>query len=286
MHRSPIAACAGLLLACSLHAAQSTIIEAEGTASMGDDKTRKQTEQSALADAKRNAVEYTLTYLKSETRVKDGMLESDLIEAFANASVNVIQVLERKWHRDEALGDCFTVRIKAEVVPDERAMAARKEARAPAAADDPAALLAVSAWAEKGEYRTGEKMKCFIRGNKPFYARVVYQDAAGALTQLLPNPYRTGNYFNGGTVYEIPSGEDAFDLEVASPYGSERITVYASTQPLGDVALKADGGVYRVTAKAGDVGSKARGIKIREKGGGTITPAEFSQTEIVIRTQR
>lgn len=44
-----------LLSVATLHASQSTITESEGYACMGDDKSRKQTEQAAMADAKRKA---------------------------------------------------------------------------------------------------------------------------------------------------------------------------------------------------------------------------------------
>lgn len=50
-----------------LYAAQSSITEAEGYACMGDDKSRKETEQNAVADSKRNAAETVLTHLSSET---------------------------------------------------------------------------------------------------------------------------------------------------------------------------------------------------------------------------
>ena len=53
------------------HAAQSTITQSEGYACMGDDKSRKQTEAEALVDAKRKAIEYASTYMKSETKVND-----------------------------------------------------------------------------------------------------------------------------------------------------------------------------------------------------------------------
>ncbi len=48
----------------SLYAAQSTITEAEGYACMGYDKSRKVTEDEALANAKRLAVEYASTYIQ------------------------------------------------------------------------------------------------------------------------------------------------------------------------------------------------------------------------------
>ncbi len=59
-----------------LYAAQSTIADVEGNACVGGDKSRKQMEQAALTDAKRRAVEFTSTYLKSETEVKDFLTES------------------------------------------------------------------------------------------------------------------------------------------------------------------------------------------------------------------
>ena len=53
------------------YASQSTITESEGYACMGEDKSKKQTEQTALADAKKKAIEQVSTYIKSETHVKN-----------------------------------------------------------------------------------------------------------------------------------------------------------------------------------------------------------------------
>lgn len=51
-----------LLLGSSItQAAPSTIVEAEGQAAMGDDKSKKQTEEAALQEAKRFAIEYVAT---------------------------------------------------------------------------------------------------------------------------------------------------------------------------------------------------------------------------------
>jgi len=111
-------------------------------------------------------------------------------------------------------------------------------------ADDPSAPLHVKVWTDKNEYERGDKMRIYIKGNKPFYACVIYKDAAGEMVQLLPNPYRNENYFQGGVVYEIPSGNDKFDLEISPPFGEENISVYASTSPLGDIDLHSQGGVY------------------------------------------
>lgn len=263
-----------------LFAAQSTITESEGYACMGEDKSRKQAEQTAMTDAKRKAVENVMSYIKSETKVKDFQLEKDVIEAYANASVKIIQEIEKGWYKDATMGDCFKIKIKAEIVPDEKAM----EKVSKGAADDPSAPLSVNIWTGKKEYKNSEKIKVYIKGNKPFYARVVYKDAGGQLVQLLPNPYRSNNYFNGGVIYEIPSGEDRFELEVSPPFGSEGIIVYASSSQVGEIDLKASGGVYEIKTKAKDIGDKTRGVVITEKGGEKKEPSEFSEATAGVKT--
>ena len=280
-----------LILFCSiflssiLYAAQSTITEADGSACMGEDRSKKQTENLAFEDAKRKAVEWTLTYLKSETVVNKYELQKDLIEAYSNAAIKIIQEMEKKWYKDESLGDCFKVKIKAEVIPDEKAI--ENISKNKQMTDDPSAPLSIKVWADKKEYKGSDKIRVYIKGNKPFYARVVYKDAGGNMVQLLPNPHRGSNYFNGGTIYELPSGEDKFELEVTPPFGEEDIIVYASTSPLGDIELQAEGGIYQVKTKAGDIGDRTRGIKIKEKTGSKEgMPSDFFEDKVVVRTER
>jgi hypothetical protein len=272
-----------LFIASNLYAAQSSITEAEGTACMGEDRSKKQTEKLAFEDAKRKAVEYTLTYLKSETVVNKYELEKDLIEAYSNAAIKIIQEMEKKWYKDESLGDCMKVKIKAEVIPDEKGM--ERIAQNKESGDDPSAPLNVKVWTDKKEYKGSEKIKVYIKGNKPFYARVVYKDAGGNMAQLLPNPHRSDNYFNGGTIYEIPSGKDRFELEVSPPFGSENVIVYAGSSQVGDVDVKASGGIYEIKTKAEDVGIQSRGVLVKVTGKEQkITPAEFSEVSVVVKT--
>ena len=274
-----------IFLTTSLYAAQSSITEADGTSCMGEDRTKKQTMEGALADAKRRAAEYTLTYLKSETVVNKYELEKDLIAAYANASIKIIEEMEKKWYKDESLGDCFKIKIKAEVVPDEKGM--EKISQNKESVDDPSAPLNVKVWTDKKEYKGNEKIKVYIKGNKPFYARVIYKDAGGSMVQLLPNPHRDNNYFNGGVIYEIPSGEDKFELEVSPPFGSENVMVYASTSPLGDINLETEGGIYQVKTKEADVGDRTRGVKImgKEKAKESMpVPSEFFENTLTLKT--
>ena len=283
MKRILIACLVSIFMTSALHASQSTITEADGYACMGYDKSKKQTEEEASANAKRKAAEYASTYIKSETQVKHFQLEKDLIEAYANATVRIIQELEKGWYRDASAGECFRIKIKAEVIPEEKIM--EKVSKEKGAMDDPSAPLNVLAWTDKKEYRQGEKIRVYIKGNKPFYARVMHKDIGGNIVQLLPNPYRVDYYFNGGAVYEIPSGSDRFELEVIPPFGQEDIVVYASTSPLGDISLQPQGGVYQVGTRAKDIGERTRGVKIEAKEGKQEPLAsEFYEYKVVIKT--
>lgn len=283
MIRLTISVFISIFMVTILHASQSTITEADGYACMGYDKSKKQTEDEAFTNAKRKAVEYASTYIKSETHVKDFQLEKDLIDAYANATVKIIQELERTWYKDASSGDCFKVKIKAEVVPDDQAMS--KISKGQGVTDDPSAPLHINVWTDKKGYRQSEKIKVYIKGNKPFYARVVYKDAKDSLIQLLPNPYRMNNYFNGGVIYEMPSGEDQFELEVTPPFGSESIMVYGSTSPLGEIDLTPVGGVYQIKTSPENIGNVTRGIALKAKSlDEKSKAAEFSEAEIALKT--
>ncbi|MBN1663025.1 MAG: DUF4384 domain-containing protein [Deltaproteobacteria bacterium] len=276
-----------LLAAGPLLAVQSTILDVEGKACMGDDKSRKQTEQAAMTDAKRTAAERALTYVKSETQVKDMAVEKDLVNAYSRATVKVVEELDKAWYKDADAGNCYRIKIRAEIVPDEQMLA--KAADVKGLADDPGAPLAVKLWTDKSEYKQGETVKIYIKGNKPFHARLLYKDAAGQMLQLLPNPYRSEDYFNGGVIYEIPSTQDRFELEVSPPFGREDIVVYAGTAPLGEIRLKAgkNDPVYQVVSKSDDLPRLTRGIKIKEKtSGGKDLPSEFYEQTLTIKTSR
>jgi hypothetical protein len=98
--------------------ASTLFAESDGYACMREDKS--QTVQAAMADAKRKAIEKVLSYIKSETKGFD--LEKDMVSAYSNATVNIIKEFEKAWYKDAQFGDCYKVKIKAEVIPDEKAM--------------------------------------------------------------------------------------------------------------------------------------------------------------------
>ena len=270
-----------------LYAGQSIITEGEGYACMGEDKSRKVTETTATADAKRKATESAATYIQAETHVKDAMLEKDLLSAYANAQVKVLQELMKEWYKEQGLGDCYRVKLKVEVIPDEKAMIGQSKKNREALESDPLAPLSVKIWTDRPAYAEKECVRIYLKGNKPFYGRVVYKQADGTLVQLIPNPYRRDNYFNGGVVYELPSGEDKFSMETCAPFGAEQVTLYASTVTGGDPELELADTVFLVKTKAEDLHTATRGIKlVNGKGKLSAGAAEFAEATAETSTRK
>ncbi|MDX8394354.1 MAG: DUF4384 domain-containing protein [Mariprofundales bacterium] len=112
---------------------------------------------------------FALLPLAIAANVADGV-QSDIVEA-------------------EGMGACYYINVRAEVVPKPVDMQRINKKYA----DDPSAPLSVQVSTEKQQYARGELINVYIRGNKLFYGRLVYQDASGNMLQLLPNPYRQQN---------------------------------------------------------------------------------------------
>ena len=296
--KKPLLAALVLIAALSIGATawggQSTISLGEFVACMGTDKSINETEAEAVAGAKKNAAGLASTYIKSEFEHKivsqrvgdksiDAELGKDLVGAYINAQVKVLDILYKQWEQNLEYGKCCRVRLRAEIIPDEAAIPNPERLQD---LDNPTLPLVVKVWTNSETYHAGELMKIYLRGNKPFYAKVVYTMADGTIVQLLPNGYRQDNYFNGGTMYSVPSGPDKFRLEVSPPFGSEKVTVFASTEPLGQAEGQDVGqGLMAFSSPFDSISTKTRGIKIvgeaayRVKGA-----AEFCEAEADIVT--
>ncbi len=263
----------------------SVILEVEGHACMGDERSRKKTRIMAITETKRKAAEMALTHISSETRIEDFAVSSDIVDAYSQAKVKIIEEKEKGWFTDKFAGECYRIKLKMEVIPDLDRLS--KVINKDTLIEEPNAPLTVKLWTDKESYRVGEKIKIYLRVNKPFYARIVYRDVSGKLVQLMPNPYRNDNYFNGGVTYEIPSGNDRFDLQITPPFGKENIILYTSTGDLGKLDLRKAGGVYVVQDSSKGMEAKTRGVAITQKTGSSGPGvAEFSEANIAVSTMK
>jgi hypothetical protein len=297
MSRSLLFAC--LLFPLAALAGVSTLVEETGTAcrvegnAVGNAplKSRAQTESDARTDAKRSAAERVATRIKSETRydmvevnnegqAKAYNIGKVLRSAYANAEVKELATLGAgSW---DAQGECFSITLRLEVIPKPEAL----ETLGSAMQADPTLPLNVRLWTDRstaGEraiYRKGEFVRLYLRGNKPYYARVIYQFADGQSLQILPNGHRKTHHFQGGTTYVIPTEEDDFNFEVSAPFGAERVVVYASERPLGDLPTQPAGAVYRVEGSR--LESQMRNVKLN--GGMNKDAAAFSEYAVDLIT--
>ena len=175
-----------LFIASGVNASQSSIIEADGYACMGTDRSKRQTEDEALAQAKKKAAEHTSTYIKSESRVKDFELEKDLIEAYSNATVKVIEELNRTWYRDVASGDCCQIRIKAEVIPDNETM--DRISKGKGRTEDPPPLSMSSSGRTKirGNIRKKRRSRFIFEETNPIMPEFCIKARAGSFCNSFP----------------------------------------------------------------------------------------------------
>jgi hypothetical protein len=162
--------------------------------------------------------------------VENFQLQYDLIESGAEG---VVKVLEQKDFGIEN-NSRYHVWIKAEVT---YVLKPPPEPAQQKALMSPEAPLTVKVWTDKKSYSDGEYIIISMEGNRNFYARIVNIGSNGKVIQLLPNGYRQTNHFRGGKRYQIPGASDRFSLQVTPPYGQERIVVYASETPMGDIPM-------------------------------------------------
>ncbi len=275
---------------------RSAIVEVDWFEYLSDDKTLGEIRRSALNNAKRDALEKASTYIQSVTKIENFMLQYDLIQSGAQGYVRVLDSKDYGITADNR----YRYWLKAEVQYVIKPPASGAEAAADLSSVA-GAPLTVHVWTNQTAYRNNDQIQIFIRGNKDFYGRVVYQDASGNLMQLLPNPLRTGTFFKGGEVTEIPGPGDRFKLQVGPPFGAEQIIVFASTSPMGRVEVEnVNNSLYTVRGGLDQVSRQTRGVQFMttEETSGVVTSepntqnvqtgangAEFYEAKCALTTQ-
>jgi hypothetical protein len=258
---------------------RSAIQTVDGYAYLSENMTLAQTRTAAFANAKRQALEAARTYIQSKTKVKNLEVEYDLIWSDAEGSVTV---LEQKDHGVEE-NSRYHIWIKAEVMYDLRS-------KQPEPLQEPImnkdAPLTVKVWTDKKHYNTGDCITIFVQGNRDFYARIVDITTGGDIIQLLPNDFRAVNFFKSGIVYKIPDKGDHFNLNVTPPYGEDRIVVYASEVPLGEISMDSIGqGLKRYRGTVEALSTQIRGIMPTATMKGVNSSAEFYEATWQLTTR-
>jgi hypothetical protein len=259
---------------------RSNIVEVDGYVQLSEEKSIRDVRREAFANARRQALENAESHIKSQTKVENFQLQYDLIESGAEG---VVKVLEQKDFGIEN-NSRYHVWIKAEVTY------VLKPPTAPAqkkALMSPEAPLTVKVWTDKKSYSDGEYITIYMEGNRDFYARIVNIGSNEKVIQLLPNGYRQTNHFRGGQRYQIPGPGDRFSLQVTPPYGQERIVVYASETPMGDIPMAPlAAGLQEYRGSNDDLAFRVRSIQPVARPGGGMTSGStgFYEASWVVKT--
>ena len=252
---------------------RSSIVEVDGYAQLSEDKSIKGIRQEAFANARRLALENAQAYIKSKTKVENFVLQYDLVESGAEG---VVRVLEQKDLGIEN-NSRYHVWIKAEVSYELKPPNKRQELQAVMSQSAP---LTVRVWTERKRYSKDDYITIYMEGNRDFYGRIVNIGSSGRVIQLLPNAYRQLYHFHGGQRYLIPGPGDRFSLKVTPPFGQERIVVYASTTPMGDLPMApAESGLKEYRGNNADLAFRVRSIQPVARPSGEMSPASGSKSQ-------
>lgn len=259
------------------HEKRSCIKAVDGYAYLSDNMTLSQIKAAAFADAKRNALEMAKTYIASKTKMENFAVKYDTVWSEAEGAVSV---LEQKDHGIEE-NSRYHVWIKAEVE-----YTLKPKGNEPVLdVVEKDAPLTVKVWTSKKQYKDGEYIKIYLKGNRDFYARIVDATSSGHIIQLLPNDYRKDSFFRGGIEYRIPDKADRFDLRVSAPYGEDQIVVYASEVPLGNVEMESAGqGLKLFRGSRKTLGARTRGISVLQGPGNSESSVEFYEAVWELKT--
>ena len=236
----------------------------------GEAGEKGQSRGKMLSKARKRIFEKAKQYLDSRTKIAGINLEYKIIKNKAGHFVTILSV--KNYDVDDK--NRYHARVQGEVKYRLEGLTYGKD-RLRTVLMKPSAPLTVEIWTDKRKYSEGERVKIFFKGNSDFYGKIVKVGVKGRVLQLLPNNYRQISFFKRGRVYTIPDEGDRFNLEVHSPFGEERIIVYASDLPLSLRNMKTvAGGLYAYRGKETSLGKSVRkSISIPE--GGT---AEFCES--------
>ncbi len=265
----------------------SVLVESEGMACLGLDRTKTQVRQLALDEAKRSASEQVSTYVSRETSIVKGKLSKDLIDVYSRATVKVLKELEKGWLQSEDKSgfpdQCYKIKIRAEIIP---ANMDSQNSFHQKLIGNPRAPLTVELWTDKDVYKLGDLMKFYFRANKPFYARAVYKDAEGNLIEVTPS--NRSRYYKGGVIYEIPGDDDHFTLQITPPLGEEKLILYSSTSPMNKYQGQRAGDLLVISKDTSDIGIQTRGLAVLKGSKAKTDPAkaEFAETQVDVKVER
>lgn len=116
------------------------------------------------------------------------------------------------------------------------------------AAAEPLHVSITTHLGDRQEFQEGDRIQFLLDLNRDAYILLIYQDALGALTQMIPNTTDRSGFFKAARYLSIPDTRTPFEFVVGPPFGTETVWVYASNQPFPELeGAILDNGLKRLT---------------------------------------
>ncbi len=81
---------------------------------------------------------------------------------------------------------------------------------------------------DKQTYTEGDIISFYLSLDRDAFILVIYQDAAGNLTQIIPNKLSSNNFFQAGDFFTVPNADSPFKFVVSKPFGTEYLWAFAN----------------------------------------------------------
>lgn len=94
-------------------------------------------------------------------------------------------------------------------------------------------------------FREGDVISFLLSLDRDAYLLLVYQDAAGNLLRIFPDPSNPSGFVRAGRFVDFPFAGSSFRLRVTTPFGHESLWVFAASTPFPRLegAIQNDGSV-------------------------------------------
>ncbi|MDH5324498.1 MAG: DUF4384 domain-containing protein [Gammaproteobacteria bacterium] len=85
---------------------------------------------------------------------------------------------------------------------------------------------------DRQTFRQGDTIAFLVSLHQDAYLHVIYEDAAGDLTLVLPNQQQAETFYKAAQFISVPAADAGFEFSVGPPYGKETLWVIACDKPL------------------------------------------------------
>jgi hypothetical protein len=84
----------------------------------------------------------------------------------------------------------------------------------------------------------GDIVSFYISMDQDAYLTILYQDAGGQLSVLLPNSLYPDSFFRAGLFIPIPNEQNPYQFRITAPFGKETLWVFAADKPIPGITAE------------------------------------------------